>query len=339
MATYTLINPRTNKEIKVELGASGVSAAIQDFFYGIAGVPEEYRTYQSLYPDGYRYNNPGWVDTDAAIHVLAAADYFLKYGWEDTAEERDALYSYISSRSPLPVEDDHLDVFIDDAKRLLNDSGNPIDEINREVKNTYGDIGKAAVSDYQDALESGLTPDEILQQRNEQALSEYYRQSYSLDPGTVSGDIYARLVEMERNAALDNMRLADAQTQQLAMSQAATVQALADEVRADRMDRLRAGLSEAQLANEEMSQMMANMNTLNQQTANANLARLQAQQQYDNAQDAAYTAWLEQAQALGQTGSAFYASSVGDIIAQALKLYQNPQLKPGVGYLQNGGKD
>lgn len=323
MASRTFTDPRTGETFTADIG----NWLSDNGMYNII-------------PDGYRYNNPGWADHDTAGNVFDAAEYMLQYGWGGTDAERESLHAYLDSKAPVPIEDDHLDVFIHDAKLLLRENNRPLDEINHFIENKYGGLGKKAYLDYQDSLREneGLTEEEIAEKINEQALSEYYRQSYSLDPGTVSGDIYARLVEMERNAALDNMRLADAQTQQLAMSQAATVQALADEVRADRMDRLRAGLSEAQLANEEMSQMMANMNTLNQQTANANLARLQAQQQYDNAQDAAYTAWLEQAQALGQTGSAFYASSVGDIIAQALKLQQNPQLKPGVGYLQ-GGKD
>ena len=321
MASRTFTDPRTGETFTVEIGNW-----LSDLGY------------YNIIPDGYRYNNPGWFDTDTADNVFDTAEYILQYGWDGTESERDSLYDYIVSKSPLPVEKDHLDVFIDDAKLLLRENNRPLDEINRFIEKKYGGIGKNAYLDYQDSLREneGLTEEEIAKKQNEDALDEYYRQSYSLDPGTTSGDMYARLVEVERNAALDNMQLAEAQSQQLAMAQAETIKALADEVRADRMDRLRAGLSESQLANEEMSQMMANVNALNQQTASSNLARLQAQQQYNNAQDTAYTAWLEQAQALGQTGAAYYASSVGDIIAQANKLKKNPQLKSGVNYLQGG---
>jgi hypothetical protein len=321
MASRTFTDPRTGETFTAELG----------------NWLEKYIPY-NIVSDGYRYNNVGWNDHDMPGNVFDAAEYMLQYGWNGTESERESLRAYLDSKAPIPIEDDHLDVFIDDAKLLLRKNNRPIDEINRDVEKTYGGIGKSAYLDYQDSLREneGLTEEEIAKKHNEYALDEYYRQSYSLDPGTTSGDIYAQLVEVERNAARDNMQLAEAQSQQLAMAQAETIKALADEVRADRMDRLRSGLSESQLANEEMSQMMANVNALNQQTASANLARLQAQQQLNNAQDTAYTAWLEQAQALGQTGAAYYASEVGDIIAQALKLKKNPQLKSGVSSLQGG---
>lgn len=320
MASRTFTDPRTGETFTVDIGH-----LLNDYgFYDVI-------------PDGYRYNNPGFGGSYTADSVFDAVEYMLQYGWGDTDAERDTLYEYLASKSSY-VERDYLDVYIDDAKLALSEHYRSLNDINRDVEKKYGGIGKNAYLDYQDSLSEneGLTEEEIAKKTNEDALDEYYRQSYSLEPGTTSGDMYSRLVEVERNAARDNMQLAEAQSQQLAMAQAETIKALADEVRADRMDRLRAGLSESQLANEEMSQMMANVNALNQQTASANLARLQAQQQYNNAQDTAYTAWLEQAQALGQTGAAYYASSAGDIIAQANKLKKNPQLKSGVNYLQGG---
>lgn len=152
------------------------------------------------------------------------------------------------------------------------------------------------------------------------ALSDYYRDIYSTERGTLGGDIYNRLVQAEQNAALSNMQLADANYQQQAMQQAQTVKAITDQVRSERIARLRAGMSESQIANQDMQTLMSNMNALNQQAAYANAARLQAQQQYQNAQDTAYQAWLGTINPIGQTGAAYDASRAGDIMQQA-KIY------------------
>ena len=147
----------------------------------------------------------------------------------------------------------------------------------------------------------------------EAAFNAYYRDIYSTEAGTTGGNIYNRMVEAEQNAARSNMTLADAQMQQAAMQQASTVKALTDQVKAERMAKLRAGMSEAQIANQDMQTMMTNINALNQQANEMNYAQLQAQQQYNLAQDTAYQQWLDNANAMGQTGAAYAASDAGDV--------------------------
>ena len=156
----------------------------------------------------------------------------------------------------------------------------------------------------------------------EAAFNNYYRDIYSLDEGTGGREIYDSLVQAEQNAALSNMQLADANLQQQAMQQAQTVKSITDQVRAERISRLRAGMSESQIANQDMATLMSNVNALNQQVADANAARLQAQQQYQNAQDTAYQAWLANANTMAQSGAAYAASDAGDIIQQARKYAQ-----------------
>lgn len=156
----------------------------------------------------------------------------------------------------------------------------------------------------------------------EAAFNNYYRYIYSLDEGTGGREIYDSLVQAEQNAALSNMQLADANLQQQAMQQAQTVKSITDQVRAERISRLRAGMSESQIANQDMATLMSNVNALNQQVADANAARLQAQQQYQNAQDTAYQAWLANANTMAQSGAAYAASDAGDIIQQARKYAQ-----------------
>jgi hypothetical protein len=53
-----------------------------------------------------------------------------------------------------------------------------------------------------------------------------------------------------------------------------------------------------------------------------NYAQLQAQQQYNLAQDTAYQQWLDNANVMGQTGAAYAASDAGDVYQQALRIQQ-----------------
>lgn len=190
---------------------------------------------------------------------------------------------------------------------------------------------------------NGMTANDFLSANpssaQEAAFNEYYRDIYSTEAGTTGGDIYNRMVEAEQNAARANMTLADAQMQQAAMQQASTVKALTDQVKAERMAKLRAGMSEAQIANQDMQMMMTNINALNQQANEMNYARLQAQQQYNLAQDTAYQQWLDNANVMGQTGAAYAASDAGDVYQQALRIQQRTRVPFAKALEQAQGKN
>lgn len=182
---------------------------------------------------------------------------------------------------------------------------------------TFLEKNNTSIKEYGDAINQQND-----QSAQEAAFNAYYHDIYSTEAGTTGGDIYNRMVEAEQNAARSNMTLADAQMQQAAMQQASTVKALTDQVKAERMAKLRAGMSEAQIANQDMQTMMTNINALNQQANEMNYAQLQAQQQYNLAQDTAYQQWLDNANAMGQTGAAYAASDAGDVYQQALRIQQ-----------------
>lgn len=152
------------------------------------------------------------------------------------------------------------------------------------------------------------------------AQNAYYRDIYSMEEGSTGRSIYDNMVQAEQNAALSNTSLADAQMQSAAMQQAQTVKSITDQIRAERMAKLRAGMSEAQIANEDMNMLMNNINALNQQAYDMNNVRLQAQQQYGLAQDTAYQQWLNNANTIGQTGAAMAAADAGDVYQQALRI-------------------
>lgn len=145
------------------------------------------------------------------------------------------------------------------------------------------------------------------------AYNDYYNGLYSLQDGTQGRDMYDRLVTAEQNRALSEYSMADVIQQNQAMQQAQTIKAITDQVRAERMARLRAGMSESQIANQDMQMMMTNVNALNQQAQEMNMSRLQSQYVYDNAQDTAYLQYLDQANARGNVASAMYAADAGNL--------------------------
>lgn len=170
-----------------------------------------------------------------------------------------------------------------------------------------------------------LKPGELTQEEQdtqdarEAAYNSYWNELYSLQDGTLGSQMLDNFTTAEQNAAMSNMQLAEAQYQQAAMDQAAVVKSITDQVRAERMAKLRAGMNEAQIANQDMQLMINNMNTLNTQMNTMNQNRLAAQQQYNLAQDTAYQQYLETAAGLGQVGAAYAASDAGDVYMQTLK--------------------
>ena len=148
------------------------------------------------------------------------------------------------------------------------------------------------------------------------ALDKYFNEWYSGKEGTTGVKIRGELENIFANQANTEMMLADAAFQQQALQQAQTVKSITDQVRAERMARLKAGMSESQIANQDMQMMMANVNALNDQASMMNQGRLQAQANAMNAKDQAYLAYLEQAAGGAQTGAAYSAANAGDLSYQ-----------------------
>ena len=156
-------------------------------------------------------------------------------------------------------------------------------------------------------------PEEINGVPKDIALDKYFNEWYSGKEGTAGTKIRGELENVFANQANTEMMLADAAFQQQALQQAQTVKSITDQVRTERMARLKAGMSESQIANQDMQMMMANVNSLNDQASMMNQGRLQAQANSMNAKDQAYLAYLEQAQGGAQTGAAYSAANAGDL--------------------------
>lgn len=185
------------------------------------------------------------------------------------------------------------------------------EEIPEEIPEELPEVGDSQFGETPETPQS-----DALKQFEE--TNKYYTDIWSLQPGTTGYSIYNNLTNAERNAAQSAMQLADAQYQQASMQQAATVKNIVDQVRSERMAKLRAGMNEAQIANDDMRMMMSNINAMNDQMNAMNYANLQAQQQYNLAQDTAYKEYLTNAQAMNQSGAAYYTAQSGDPYTQAL---------------------
>jgi hypothetical protein len=151
------------------------------------------------------------------------------------------------------------------------------------------------------------------------AFNAYYNDLYSLAPETGGAKMLGRLEQSYANQAQQAATMADVGFQQAALQQASTVKAITDQVRGERMARLRAGMSESQIANQDMQMLMANVNTLNQNAAMLNDQRLQAQIGMNTAQDQAYMDYLGQANTRGQIATGMAASDAGDAYQQTIR--------------------
>jgi hypothetical protein len=151
------------------------------------------------------------------------------------------------------------------------------------------------------------------------AFNTYYNDIYSLQPGTGGANMLSRLEQSYANQAQQQATMADVGFQQAALQQASTVKQITDQVRAERLARLRAGMSESQIANQDMQMLMTNVNTLNQNAQLLNDQRLQAQIGMNTAQDQAYAEFLAQSNQRGQVGAAMAASDAGDAYQQTIR--------------------
>lgn len=175
--------------------------------------------------------------------------------------------------------------------------------------------GGTAVPD--EALPGGAPPNvgsntTGLSDAQAEAFNLYYRDIMNPNEGT-GGSIYQNLYNANIQEARTAGVGADLGYQNQVMNQAAIVKQITDQVRSERMSRLRAGYSEVDIANQDMQMMMANVGALNDQAAAANQARLEAQMGQANAQGNAYRDYLANAQQLIQAGSAYAAAGAGSV--------------------------
>ena len=258
----------------------------------------------------------------------AYIQYFLQYGERPTkAALEDYMRGYDNG-----LGDREFELAADDFDRFLTANDISLFDYKDVVDAKKEDSDTGGITDSENPATSTTLEidDEDLDPRavaEDSYYNKYYKDLFSLSPGTTGATMLNRYALAEQNAALSNMQLAEAQYQQAAMQQAETVKAITDSVRAERMARLRAGMSESQIANQDMQVMLNNMNQLNQQVGVMNQNQLAAQQQYNLAQDTAYQQYIQSATGLGSVSAAMSASDAGDAYQQALRYMQQTGTK------------
>ena len=223
---------------------------------------------------------------------------------------------------------------LETAKELLANKNLSLDDLKLNLysqgKEIYNEDGTVDTSSsyynmyHNDAGELDLTKAQSGVSAEEAAYNSYWRDLYDLnDSSSLGSQAYEQLYNAELAAGQDTIDLANAQAQQLGLQQAAQVKSITDQLRSERMSQLRAGMSESQIASQNMQSLMANTNALNDQIVASNLAALQGQQQMQNAESTAYQNWLTQMNNTSSAASAMAAADAGDATMQTLKNMYN----------------
>ncbi len=248
-----------------------------------------------------------------AAEFNAVLNYYLKYGTYPT---------YASSIEGIALQK-NLNQAVENVKACLTANYITDDMVKQAVINE-GRVIKGDTDEYDYEVLNNRTQEAINNPSSDNAettaLNQYWNNIYNRQGGGLGEEAYNSLYNAEINAGNAAIDLANAQVQQEGLAQAATVKSIVDQVRNERMARLRAGMSESQIANQDMQSMIANTNALNESIATANMARLQGQQQKENAQETAYANWLNSMNQTAQAGSAFAAADAGDLYLTARKI-------------------
>lgn len=261
----------------------GLESTAVGYRNGVAATIAE--AYKTTYTDGLS-------NIQFARYNKALKEYAERKGIS-VKEAKDQLFNKVKEIK------DHYDI-----NNLINYSRI---ENNTSEKNRLNDIYD---TDYSNEDVSGDSKKDAYDQFN-----SYYRDIMDWnDPNTTAGRTYDTMLEQERNAALDQMALTDMSAQQANLQQAAVVKQIADQVRNERMARLRAGMSESQIAQQDMANMMANMQAINDNAAAMNQARLNARYAYNNASQTALDKYMNALQATGNIGTGMAAADTSNPI-------------------------
>lgn len=293
-------------------------------------------SFKSLFEKGddFKFNNALRTNISDDM-VTAAANYYFSTGEHISLEKLKTLFPTAKlNDSNVSIINEDVDLIASkagvDTESLYYEKADIREDLKNGTSDIYWDGYTVSIDNVPESdTDTGTGTGTSTSTPKEEAMAEfennpYYTDVWSLQPGTTGYSIYNNLTNAERNAALSNMQLADAQYQNAAMQQAATVKSITDQVRSERMAKLRAGMNEAQIANQDMQMMMSNINAMNDQMNAMNYSNLQAQQQYNLAQDTAYREYLTNAQAMNQTAAAHYAAQSGDATYAANWLKNNP---------------
>ena len=299
----------------------------------------------------FKHNNNTYSIPTSIFEGIELGNFF----WDDEGDAQDVIVfaRYLADRNGVPGTQEDFTTWVD--SKDIKFEGD-------YVQNNYAALTTVVGTKFKDALNAnqivvidpsgasttGLTPPGLtppgsgdsdstepgsvnVSEDQIGAFNAYYNDVYSLAPGTGGAEMLGRLEQSYANQAQQAATMADVGFQQAALQQASTVKQITDQVRGERMARLRAGMSESQIANQDMQMLMTNVNALNQNAQMLNDQRLQAQIGMNTSQDQAYMDFLNQSNARGQIATGMAASDAGDAYQQTIRqmttLYGNDPTK------------
>lgn len=254
----------------------------------------------NAFNDGYTTNN--YFRTGQTKHVEEAIQKFLETGVMPTADE------------------------------LGVGSGNPYDNVMRDVrlwlKNNNIDEVKYALNKnefiYSD--QSGeKNPDapDVAPVANDEATTLNPYVAYLEEQRSKQENAELGLLNETTKANIQN---AEISTQQGMIQQAQMKDQLVEQIKSDRLSKMRAGLTPMQIAQEDLQFMVGNMQGNNQNMQMMNQQRLAAQQQKAINPYQAYinaNAAITGGQGYVNAASGFAATDAGDLYQQALRIAQS----------------
>ena len=277
-------------------------------------------------------NNEDYTGAKSGDIVYNGETYTMEFtSGHGIKRNQAAVLEYFKKYGRMPTDKAELDIggtgnfneAVTEVKKWLQENG-IYDTYMNDFKATDGFTKEKTVIDPNTGEELDPNSDRARQLNLENAqdilYNSYWNNIYQKDrEGTLGNEAYNELLTAEQNAAQNTIDLSNLQSQQLAMAQAQTVKNITDQLKAERMSMLRSGMSESQIASQDMQQMIANTNALNEQIAASNLGVVQGRQQYANAQQTAYQNWLNSMNQTATNAAAMAAADTGDLYQQTLK--------------------
>ena len=267
---------------------------------------------------GYLWQGDGEPDWSTYPEGNVVVNYDVRgtgANWNLTFKEKQKLFDEMKSKGRLLTNDELAALHLL-SNENANKEGKARFENLQQAMKMFADNNKAILGF--DSIGNTYSPEGVqisasnLIDPKTSAFNDYYNDLYSLKEGTGGANLRDNLGRVYENQAQSALSLADANYQSEAFRQAQTVKQITDQVRAERMSRLRAGMSESQIANQDMQMLMANVNSLNENATMLGQQRLEARVGKNTAQDEAYLAYLDQVNARGQNAAAFYAADSGN---------------------------
>lgn len=263
--------------------------------------------------DGYDSNN--MFQAGQAKHVEEAIQFFLQNGRMPNRDE---------FKNGTPSKSGYENNVLKDVRTWLQRNG--IDEAKYSIDKTSfiygkegGELNSSFVTDSN--REELLSADkETVEEPELNPYATYMEQKRIQAEGAEKG-----LLDAQTNAARQN---ADILAQQTMQQQAMARDEIIEQIKTDRLAKMRAGISPMQIAQENLQYAVGNMQANNQQVQTVNQQRLAATQQQAMNPYQAYINSMQNVtggQGYGAVATGFAATDAGDLNMQALRyLQKNP---------------